>query len=94
MKILKNTWIFEFSPRAQTQFKKLDPDIKKRIKKFLDRMIACEEPVKNHWKKLSGTHDHLYSARVGDYRILSEIKKGDLKILAISIGHRREVYKV
>jgi mRNA interferase RelE/StbE len=29
---------------------------------------------------------------VGDYRIICEIRDKELVILAISIGHRREVY--
>lgn len=94
MKVIKNVWILEFSPKAQAQFKKLDPDIKKRMQKFLDKVITSDAPLKSHWKQLSGTHAHLYSARVGDYRILSEIRKNEFKILAVSIGHRREVYKV
>lgn len=94
MKVIKNCWVFEFSPKAQSEFKRLDNEIKRRIKKFIDRMIESDVNPQQHWKQLAGTHAHLYSARVGDYRILSEIKKNEFKILAVSIAHRREVYKV
>ena len=94
MKVVKNVWILEFSPKAQAQFKKLDQDIKKRMQKFFDKVIISDSLLKSHWKQLAGTHAHLYSARVGDYRIISEIRKNECKILAVNIGHRREVYKV
>lgn len=94
MKVIKNSWVFEFSPKAQAEFKRLDHEIKRRIKKFIDRMIESDVNPQQHWKQITGTHAHLYSARVGDYRILAEIKKNEFKILAVSIAHRREVYKV
>jgi mRNA interferase RelE/StbE len=31
--------------------------------------------------------------RVGDYRIISSIEDGALKILVVKIGNRREVYR-
>ncbi len=94
MRVIENYWVFEFSPKAQAEFKRLDPEIKKRIKKFIDKMINSDSNPQSHWKHLVGTHAHLYSARVGDYRILSEIKKNEFKILAVSIAHRKEVYKL
>ena len=32
--------------------------------------------------------------RVGDYRILYEIRDEELLILVIRLGHRREIYRV
>jgi mRNA interferase RelE/StbE len=43
-------------------------------------------------KKLRGTHD-LYRMRVGDYRILYEVRSEIVTIVVIKIGHRREVYR-
>ncbi|HVA84374.1 MAG TPA: type II toxin-antitoxin system RelE/ParE family toxin [Candidatus Binataceae bacterium] len=31
--------------------------------------------------------------RVGDYRILYEIRDSDRRILIVTIGHRREIYR-
>ena len=93
MKVIKNSWVFEFTPRAQAAFKKLDYEVKRRIKKLIDSMIPSEVNPQQHWKQLTGTLYHLYSARIGDYRILAEIKKNEFKILAVSVGHRKEVYK-
>jgi mRNA interferase RelE/StbE len=42
-------------------------------------------------KKLEG-HDDRYRLRVGDYRVIYEINDGQLVILVVGVGHRREIY--
>ncbi|MGO9293610.1 MAG: type II toxin-antitoxin system RelE family toxin, partial [Streptosporangiaceae bacterium] len=41
-------------------------------------------------KKLAG-YDDRYRLRVGDYRIIYEIMDGQLVILVVGVGHRREI---
>ena len=41
--------------------------------------------------KLAGYEDR-YWLRVGDYRVLFEIIDGQLIILIVGVGHRREIY--
>lgn len=43
-------------------------------------------------KKLAG-HEDRYRLRVGDYRIIYEIIDGQLVILIVGVGHRREIYR-
>ena len=43
-------------------------------------------------KKLSG-HDGLYRLRVGDFRLAYRIDDGQLIILVVKIGNRRDVYR-
>ena len=38
-------------------------------------------------------HSGEWRYRVGDYRVLCEIRDEELVVLAIEIGHRQEVYK-
>lgn len=38
-------------------------------------------------------HDDRYRLRVGDYRVIYEIRDGQLIILIIGVGHRREIYR-
>ena len=42
--------------------------------------------------KLAGEPD-LYRIRVGDYRIVYQVKDAEVKVLVLSIGHRREIYR-
>jgi mRNA interferase RelE/StbE len=49
-------------------------------------------PFPQGTKKLSGKHD-IYRLRVGNYRILYQVREKILVVLVVSIGHRREVYR-
>lgn len=42
-------------------------------------------------KKLAGYEDR-YRLRVGDYRVIYEVIDGQLVILIVGVGHRREIY--
>lgn len=42
--------------------------------------------------KLAGNTNY-YRIRVGDYRVLYEVRDRDVLVLVIKIGHRREVYR-
>jgi mRNA interferase RelE/StbE len=41
---------------------------------------------------LAGSTDY-FRIRVGDYRVLYELRDRDVLVLVIKIGHRREVYR-
>jgi mRNA interferase RelE/StbE len=43
-------------------------------------------------RKLSGYADR-YRLRVGDYRVIYEVMDGQLVILVVGVGHRREIYR-
>ena len=42
--------------------------------------------------KLAGAPD-LYRLRVGDYRIVYQVRDFELIVLVLSVGHRREIYR-
>jgi mRNA interferase RelE/StbE len=42
--------------------------------------------------KLVG-HEDRYRLRVGDYRVIYEVSDGQLIILIVGVGHRREIYR-
>ena len=65
---------------------------KKDIKKILKRIEALRtEPRPTGVEKLSGQEK--YRIRQGVYRILYEIRKNELIIVVVKIGHRRDVYR-
>ena len=80
----------EFSRGASKQFRKLPLNIQKRIQAKIDELAI--EPRPNRVKKLQGD-DNSYRIRVGDYRIVYEIKDDILLVIVIKIKHRSEVYK-
>ncbi len=75
------------SDLAQTQLKKLEIKTKDRI---IEKLKQIRINPKNFLKRLVGKP--FYSLRVGDYRIIIDINENQLQLLAIEIGHRKNVY--
>jgi mRNA interferase RelE/StbE len=80
----------ELSPRAQRDFKALDGSLRGRIKRRIDSL--AENPYPSGITKIEG-EDDLYRLRVGDYRILYQVKGKILLVLIVGIGHRRDIYR-
>ena len=47
---------------------------------------------RQHGKKLTANRNGQWRYRIGDYRLICEINDNELVILALSLGHRREIY--
>ena len=77
-----------FSDKALKQLKKLDRPLQERIVSALEKIRVRPE---SYVTKLIG--DPAYKLRVGDYRVIMDIDKGNLLVLVIKIGHRKDVYK-
>jgi mRNA interferase RelE/StbE len=83
-------YTIEVAPAAERSLKKMPGDVRKRIFKAL--MALEEEPRPQGVKKLSG-EDDLYRTRVGDYRIVYQIRDDVLVVLLVKVGHRRDIYR-
>lgn len=85
-------WRLRFSKRADKQLSKMDPGVRRIVVSWLIKNIdGCTDP-RAHGKGLTGNHAGEWRYRIGDYRVLCEIKDDELLVLAIEIGHRREIY--
>jgi len=79
----------------EKEFAKLDPQIANRITKFLRSRVAVLSDAPSIGEALNGSIlGQLWKYRVGDYRIICDIQDDKLTILALRVGHRREVYRV
>ena len=86
-------WRLEFSKRADKQLSKMDPGVRRVIVSWLLKNIdGCDDP-RAHGKGLTSNRSGEWRYRIGDYRVLCDIQDDELVVLAIEIGHRREVYK-
>lgn len=85
-------WTINYSDRALKSLRKMDKKIARRIVDFMDLRIAVAADPRQSGKPLKGELGEFWRYRVGDYRILCEIRDNELVILAATIGHRREVY--
>lgn len=85
-------WTINYSDRALRSLRKMDKQNARRIVDFMDLRIAVAADPRQSGKPLKGELGEFWRYRVGDYRILCEIRDDELVILAATIGHRREVY--
>lgn len=82
----------EWSKRAQRQIRKFDKSISEILLRWVHKNLDdCENP-RQHGKALTANHAGQWRYRVGDYRILAEIRDNEIVILILSVGHRKEVY--
>lgn len=82
------------TPRFDKEFKKLDRYTQRILKAWIERyLVGCEDP-RAHGKGLTANRSGQWRYRIGDYRLICEIKEQELVILALSVGHRKEAYKI
>ena len=86
-------WRLVFSKRAEKQLSKMDAGMRRIIVAWLLKNVdGCDDP-RAHGKGLTGNLSGAWRYRIGDYRVLCDIRDDKLVVLALEIGHRREVYK-
>lgn len=87
-------WKVEFTIAAERAMGNLDKTNAKRIYKFLhERLVDLPDP-RLLGKPLKGQkYNDNWRFRVGDYRVIAEIKDDVVTILVVGVGHRREVYR-
>lgn len=83
----------ETTARFDKEFKKLDKYTAKLIAAWIKKNLEnCTNP-RAHGKSLTANRSGQWRYRIGDYRLICEIQEEKLVILALTIGHRKEVYK-
>ena len=86
-------WRLLFSKKADKQLSKLDPGVRRVLVSWLLKHLDGCEDARAFGKGLVGDKSGIWRYRVGDYRILCDIKDDELVVLALEVGHRREVYR-
>ncbi len=78
-----------FSPKSQRFLDKLkNKEDKKRIEKKLRKLRQNPELGKLLVGKLAG----LWAIRFGKYRAVYQIRKSELLVLILKLGHRKNIY--
>lgn len=86
-------WRLVFSKRAEKQLSKTDAGIRRIIVAWLLKNVDGSDDPRAHGKGLTGNLSGAWRYRIGDYRVLCDILDDELVVLALEIGHRREVHK-
>ena len=88
---VKRIWTIEYTESAEREIVELDGAIKKIIKRAIEEKLMID-PVK-FGSPLKRNLSGLFKLRVGNYRIIYQIKKNEVIVLVVAIGHRRQVYE-
>ena len=87
-------WRIEFEDAALKELAKLDKPVAKRIVTFLRERVAVLDDPRSIGEALKGSKlGEFWKYRVGDYRIITNIEDGVMRILVLKVGNRREVYR-
>ena len=86
------SWAYNFDERALKELRKLGSHAQRDIISYLDERIAGEGDPRRFGKGLKADLGGLWRYRVGDYRILCQIRDRELLVLVVAVGHRRDVY--
>lgn len=77
-----------WSQRSKKDLEAFDNKVRSRI---IAKVESIKEQPFNYVSRLVGVP--LYSLRVGDYRVIMDIKSKEVLIFVIKVGHRRNVYE-
>jgi mRNA interferase RelE/StbE len=87
------TWKVEVDKEAKRDLEKLDPQVIRRIERFLFERIAVLDDPRSIGEALRGSRlGEFWRYRVGDWRVICKIEDAMLIVLALRVGHRREIY--
>jgi mRNA interferase RelE/StbE len=86
-------WAIEFSDTAKKQLRKLDKPVARQIVDFMDGRVAPLDDPRSAGKALVGPLGGLWRYRVGDYRVICDLRDATLIVLVLQVGNRREVYR-
>ena len=87
-------WQIEVSDTAEKQLGKLDRPVAQRILAFLRERLSVLDDPRSIGEALKGSElGEFWKYRVGDWRLICEIKDKQILITVLSLGNRREVYR-
>lgn len=82
----------KYTDKYDKSFKKLDKPVQKIILKWIKvHLYNCENP-RLYGKALTGNLRNYRRYRVGNYRIIAEIKDNELIVLAVDENRGRKIY--
>jgi mRNA interferase RelE/StbE len=86
-------WNIEFNDSAARQLARLGNPIAKRVVTYLNTRVAPLADPRSLGEPLTGSFEHLWRYRVGDYRIVCAVEADIFRVLVVRVGHRRDVYR-
>ncbi len=85
-------WTIKPARRFERELAKLDKSVQRKILAYLETRVTPSEDPRTFGKALGYDLAGFWRYRIGDYRILCKIEDEHLVIVAVSVGHRSDVY--
>jgi len=87
-------WLIKLERGVKHDLKKIDDYQKERIRFFLTEKLSKLQDPRSIGEPLKGQKlGKFWKYRVGNYRIITDIRDNELIIVVIAIGHNKEIYK-
>ena len=83
-------YAIEFVPSARRELQKLPREVQLKLNPHIGSLSLDPRPIGS--RKLKGGYG-LLRIRVGDYRVIYEVRDKILVVLVVRVAHRREVYR-
>ncbi len=87
------SWDYSFAAKARKDFQKLGRPIQKEIITYLDNRVAGDADPRRLGRGLKAELAGLWRYRVGDYRLICQIRDQELIVLVVTVGHRKDIYE-
>ncbi|WP_130178724.1 type II toxin-antitoxin system RelE/ParE family toxin [Cryobacterium sp. SO1] len=84
-------WHVETTEQFDRQFRRLDRAVQRRVLTYLEGVEHLDDP-RQRGKGLTASHSGVWRYRVGDYRILAQIRDDTMVVLALTVDHRKDAY--
>jgi mRNA interferase RelE/StbE len=85
------SWEIKFNPKAEKEFNRLDRVVQVRVMRYLNERAVLNP--KGYGDPLTGNFKGLWRYRVGDYRIIVDIRENLLVIAVVRVAKRSDVYE-
>ena len=85
-------WIIKYTESSSKELKKLDKQSALRVLDYMDERVAVLADPRSLGQNLKGLKmGEYWRYRVGEIRVICNILDGQMTVLVIEIGNRREV---
>jgi len=86
-------WTVSYTDTALKSLKKLDRPDARNVIEFMEKRVAASDNPRALGKRLTGPTLGTYIRyRIGNIRVICDLKNGELQILVVRIGYRRKIY--
>ena len=86
MYVIKTTSDFD------KQFKKLDRSVQIMVSNWIKKHLINTDNPRAQGKPLAANLKGYWRYRIGNYRLLAEIRDKELVVIAVEIAHRSNIY--